>query len=102
METASRIKIRNNLIINNKAQATIEAVLLAVVLLSAFFLCTKTMREKQFLQKFTNKSVKSINHMSEYGTWRDECKPAKGPGNATASKCHPNSIARALSSDPNP
>ena len=98
----ARINFKIKVLLNSKAQASVEAVLLAVVLVGAFMFATKTMREKQVLQSFTNKSVKSINHMSEYGTWRDECKPTKGPGNATASKCHPNSIARALSSDPNP
>ncbi len=93
-------KARINFYSDHRGQATIEAVLLITVLLGVFSLATKTIRDKQYVQNLTNKSVKSVKHMSEYGSWKDECKPAKGSGRANAAKCHPNSIVRALSSDP--
>jgi len=88
------------LIKKNSGQATIEAVLLTTLLVGIFMLATKTLREKQVVQNMTNKSVASVKNMSEYGSWRQECKPAKGSGSAKAAMCHPNSIVRALSSDP--
>jgi hypothetical protein len=91
---------RLNLCSKNGGQATIEAVLLATVMVGVFMFATKTLREKQVVQKMTNKSVTLVKHMSEYGSWKDECKPAKGSSTAKAALCHPNSIARALSSDP--
>jgi hypothetical protein len=93
-------KARINFLFNDRGQATIESVLLAIVLVGAFLLATKTLREKEVVQKMTNNSVKSIKHMSEYGSWKEECKPAKGSGSAKAALCHPNSIVRSLSSDP--
>ncbi len=93
---------RLNFCSDQRGQATIESVLLIFVMVTIFMFATKTMREKQILQKMTNKSVTLVKHMSEYGSWKDECKPAKGPGNGKAALCHPNSIARALSSDPQP
>ena len=93
-------KARINFYSVDRGQATIEAVLLVIVLIGAFTLATNTIREKQIVQKFTNKSVESVKNMAEYGSWRQECKPAKGPGRARAAQCHPNSIGRALSSDP--
>ena len=93
-------KARINFYSDRRGQATIEAVLLVTVLIGAFMLATKTMRDKQVMQNMTNKSVASIKNMSEYGSWKQECKPAKGAGSAKAAQCHPNSIVRALSSDP--
>lgn len=89
-----------NFIFNQKGQASIEAVLLATVLVGAFLYATKTMQEKQVLQKFTTSSVGRVKNMAEYGTWRESCKPIAGIGGEKAANCHPNSINRALSSAP--
>ncbi len=87
-------------ILNHRGQATIESVLLATVLVGAFLLATKTLKEKQTLQKFTTSSVGRVKTMAEYGTWREACKPLSGGGGEKAANCHPNSINRSLSSAP--
>lgn len=87
-------------IFDKKGQASIEAVLLATVLIGAFLYATKTMKDKQVLQKFTTSSVGRVKNMAEYGTWRESCKPIAGTGGEKAANCHPNSINRALSSAP--
>ncbi len=84
---------------SESGQATIETVLLATILIGVFMFATKTMRDKKIVQKLTQKSVSSIKNMSEFGSWKDVCK-SKGSSSTTAAQCHPNSIVRALSSDP--
>ncbi|MBC7458649.1 MAG: hypothetical protein H7235_10240 [Bdellovibrionaceae bacterium] len=57
-------------------------------------------RDKQIIQKLTDTSVAKVKNLSEYGTWKQNCKAMKGGSSQTAANCHPNSINRALSSDP--
>lgn len=84
----------------NSGQASVEAVLLATVMVGAFLFATKKMKEQQYVQKFTTASVGRVKNMSEFGTWREACKPLSGSGGERAANCHPNSINRSLSSAP--
>jgi hypothetical protein len=93
-------KISFKILFTNSGQATIEAVLLATILIGGFLFATKTMQDKEVLQKFTTTSVGRVKNMAEYGTWRESCKPIAGSGSERAANCHPNSINRALSSAP--
>ena len=86
---------------NNKGQIAIESVLLMTVLLSVFFLVTKTIREKQLVSKMVATPMKNVKAMTGYGTWNADGCTAPGKSRQTIGKCHPNSIARSLSSDPN-
>lgn len=88
------------ILLKNSGQATIEAVLLVIVLIGAFMFATNKMKEKQILQNFTTASVGRVKTMTEYGTWREACKPISGGGGEKAANCHPNSINRSLSSAP--
>jgi hypothetical protein len=85
---------------NNKGQFAIEAVLLMSLFVGTFLFVTKQLREKQVLQKFTETSVGKVKTMAEYGAWKNPCKAIKGGASQKAANCHPNSINRALSSDP--
>ncbi len=85
---------------NNYGQFAIEAVLLTVVMVSIFALAVKFLRDRQYIQLLTNDSVGKVKNLSEYGTWKPVCKALKGSASQTAANCHPNSINRALSSDP--
>lgn len=87
---------------NNKGQIAIESVLLMTVLLSCFFLVTKTIRDKQMISKMVEKPMNSVKAMTGYGTWNADGCTAPGKPRQTIGKCHPNSIARSLSSDPDP
>jgi hypothetical protein len=86
--------------LNNKGQFAIEAVLLMTLFIGIFAASMKFLRDKEFLQTLTDKSVTKVKNMSEYGTWKQDCKAMKGGSSQTAANCHPNSINRALSSDP--
>ncbi len=94
MEQSRRI------ILNSKGQFAIEAVLLMTLFAGVFALTMKLIRDKQIIQNLTDTSVTKVKNMSEYGTWKSECKSMKGGSSQTAANCHPNSINRALSSDP--
>ena len=85
--------------LNNKGQFAIEAVLLMIVFVSTFAMAVKYMRDKEIMQNLTDRSVGKVRNMTEYGTWKQTC-TAKGGSSQTAANCHPNSINRALSSDP--
>lgn len=87
---------------NNKGQIAIESVLLMTVLLSAFFLVSKTIREKQLVSKMVAAPMQNVKAMSGYGTWRADGCVAPGMPRQSIAKCHPNSIARSLSSDSDP
>ena len=86
--------------LNNKGQFAIEAVLLMTLFVGTFAFAIKMMRDKQIIQNLTDKSVTKVKNMSEYGTWKPTCTSMKGGSSQTAANCHPNSINRALSSDP--
>ena len=88
---------------NNRGQFAIEAVLLMTILVGAFLALTKFAREKQFLQNLAGKPIDRIRIMAGYGTWKEQCVAlGSGKQKMTLAKCHPNSINRSLSSDPNP
>jgi hypothetical protein len=86
--------------LNNCGQLAIEAVLLMTLFIGIFSASMKYLRDKQVIQNLTTKSVGKVKNMAEYGTWKQECKAIKGGSSQTAANCHPNSINRALSSDP--
>lgn len=86
--------------LNNKGQFAIEAVLLMTLFIGIFAASMNFLRDKQFVQKLTDTSVTKVKNLSEYGTWKPDCKAMKGGSSQTAANCHPNSINRALSSDP--
>lgn len=85
---------------NNKGQIAIESVLLMTILLGAFTLVSNTIREKQLVSKMVAKPMESVKAMTAYGTWKADGCIAPGKPKQTIGKCHPNSIARSLSSDP--
>jgi hypothetical protein len=86
--------------LNNKGQFMIEAVLLMTLFVGVFAFTMKLIRDKQIIQNLTDASVTKVKNLSEYGTWKQDCKAMKGGSSQTAANCHPNSINRALSSDP--
>lgn len=89
---------------NNKGQMALEAVLLMVVLMGFFMYTTKEVRERQLIAKLVEPSINTVKNMTAYGTWKGEDQGCTAPGKTkqTIGKCHPNSIARSLSSDPSP
>ncbi len=89
------------LIKNKRGQFAIEAVLLMTVLVGAFLFLTKQVREKQIVQKLATQPMTRLATMSGYGTWKEACSAAGKSNRETLGKCHPNSIHRSLSSDPN-
>lgn len=92
--------------LNNKGQFAIESVLLMVVLLGAFIAVTNYAKDKQLLSGLVQKPMQSLAIMAGYGVWKspDAGAACKAPGRPGVSlgKCHPNSIARSLSSNPQP
>ena len=87
---------------NSQGQMAIEAILMMVVLLGGFTVLTKTIREKKLLSTFVAKPISSIAAMTAYGTWKDTGCTAPGKSAVSIGKCHPNSISRSLSSEPDP
>ncbi len=87
---------------SNKGQMAIEAVLLMVVLVGAFLFLTKQLKDKKLLAKLVKGPISSVAAMTAYGTWKDTGCTAPGKSAVTLGKCHPNSIARSLSSDDKP
>lgn len=83
----------------------IESVLLMTVLIGAFLVVTNYARDKQLLSGLVQKPIQSLAIMTGYGVWKssgsDGCK-APGRAGVSLGKCHPNSIARSLSSNPHP
>ena len=75
-----------------------------VVLLGAFMAVTNYAKEKQLLSGLVQKPIQSLAIMAGYGVWKSPdagtgCKVPGRPG-VSIGKCHPNSIARSLSSNP--
>ena len=89
---------------NSKGQMVLEAILLMVVMLGLFMYTTKEVRERQLIAKLVEPSINTVKNMTGYGTWKGEDQGCTAPGKSkqTIGKCHPNSIARSLSSDPSP
>lgn len=88
---------------SNKGQLAIESVLLMTVLLAGFLVVTNYAREKKLISNLVKKPIVSLAIMTQYGVWKSEddsgCK-APGKSAVGLGKCHPNSIARVLSSAP--
>ena len=87
---------------NSKGQMAIEAVLLMTVLAGGFLFVSKYFRENKIIANMMAPSIKSVATMTAYGTWKENGCTAPGKSRQTIGKCHPNSIARSLSSDPSP
>lgn len=96
----SNFKFASYIKLNQSGQFLIEYVLLMIVVLGLFLFVTNTIREKKSLVKFTNSAVTKVQNMSQFGTWKDSCKPLKGGNVEKGGYCHPNSINRGLSSNP--
>ncbi len=86
--------------INQKGQFAIEAVLLMTVLMGVFVALSNYAHEKQFINRLVQAPMVRVGHMAGYGTWNDGCIAQGKSKNVSLGKCHPNSIGRALSSDP--
>jgi hypothetical protein len=89
-------------LLNNRGQFAIESVLLMTVLLGAFLAVTNYVKQKHLLSKLAAGPVANISTMVAFGTWKPDGCTAPGKSKQTIGKCHPNSIARSLSSNPNP
>ena len=85
---------------NRKGQFAIEAVLLMTVLVGLFLALTQYAQKKEFIKNLVAKPMERVGRMAGYGTWHAECKGNGKNKPMTLGKCHPNSIHRALSSDP--
>ena len=89
--------------LNNKGQIAIESVLLMTILLGCFVAVTNHARDKKLISNLVSKPVQSLAIMAGYGVWKSPdnsgCKAPGKPG-VSIGKCHPNSIARSLSSNP--
>ena len=102
MEKCHGKRKTRSLLRNSKGQFAIEAVLLMTVLLGGFFTVTKIIRDKQMIGKLFGTGITSIRNMTGYGTFKESCQGlGSSKSKQTLSHCHPNSISRALSSDPN-
>jgi len=80
----------------------LEAVLLMTVLLGTFIFVTNYVRDKKLISNLVKKPIQSVAVMAGYGVWKSDGGGCKVPGKSsvTLGKCHPNSIARSLSSAP--
>lgn len=85
---------------NQRGQIAIEGVLLMTILLAGFLVVRNKLQTAQPIQKLMDHGAKRIKHMTEYGVWREQCRPVSGGAGETAANCHPNSINRSLSSLP--
>ncbi|MFN3455872.1 MAG: hypothetical protein ACK41T_13035 [Pseudobdellovibrio sp.] len=93
----------NKLIANQKGQFAIEAILLMSVLVGIFIAVTNQIKTKGYFYGLFNAPVKSMSNMTGYGTWKNECFGfGKSKQKFKFSHCHPNSIHRVLSSNPEP
>ena len=97
----------NKFILNNRGQIAIESVLLMVILLAAFMVVTNYAKDKKLLSNLVQKPMQSLSIMVGFGVWKssDAATGCRAPGSSAGvsiGKCHPNSIARSLSSNPKP
>lgn len=87
---------------NNRGQLAIESVLLLSVLVGLFFTVSNTIKEKKVISRLFEPTIGSVKNMTAYGTWKESCLGlGSGKRQQKLSNCHPNSINRALSSNPN-
>ena len=97
----------NKFRLNNKGQIAIESVLLMVILLGVFMAVTNYARKKKLISELVQKPMQSLAIMTGFGVWKsaDATIGCRAPGSSAGvsiGKCHPNSIARSLSSNPKP
>ncbi|MEK6628418.1 MAG: hypothetical protein AABY53_07310, partial [Bdellovibrionota bacterium] len=87
---------------NNQGQFAIESLLLMTILIGAFLALTNYLRDNKLISKLVQKPIQSVATMAGYGVWKSEGGGCKVPGKTAVSlgKCHPNAIARSLSSAP--
>lgn len=86
---------------NQRGQFAIEAVLLMALLIGCFTFVTGVVKEKKMIPKLFSGPVKSLRNMTGFGTFRESCEGlGSNKKKQNLSQCHPNSISRALSSDP--
>lgn len=86
---------------NRRGQFAIEAVLLLAVLIGTFMFVTGTIKKKGMIAQLFGGPIKSMRNMTGYGTFRESCEGlGSNKRRQNLSQCHPNSISRALSSDP--
>lgn len=85
---------------NNRGQIALESVLLMTVLLGGFMFLTNWAQDKKILSQLVAGPIKNVATMTAYGTWKADGCTAPGKSKQTIGKCHPNSIARSLSSNP--
>lgn len=86
---------------NERGQFAIEAVLLTALLIGTFMFVTGLIKEKKMIPRLFSGPVKSMRNMTGFGTFRESCEGiGANKKKQNLSQCHPNSISRALSSDP--
>ena len=72
------------------------------VLVGFFVFATNTVREKKLISNLVKEPMNNVATMAAFGTWKRDGCTAPGGSKQTIGKCHPNSIARSLSSRPDP
>lgn len=86
---------------NQRGQFAIEAVLLMALLIGCFTYVTGVVKDKKMIPRLFSGPVKSMRNMTGFGTFRESCEGlGSNKKKQNLSQCHPNSISRALSSDP--
>lgn len=86
---------------NERGQFAIEAVLLLALLVGTFMFVTGIIKKQKMITRLFAKPVQSMRNMTGYGTFRESCEGlGANKKKQNLSQCHPNSISRALSSDP--
>ena len=93
-------KLKSSFSLNRKGQLAIEAVLLMTVLLGAFLVLSKTLSEKKVIQNLVSGPIESVGRMAGYGTWQEQCIGQGKSKKLNLGQCHPNSIQRSLSTNP--
>ncbi len=87
---------------NNNGQFAIETVLLMAVLVGGFVLFTNQVKQSGYITKLFSAPILNIKNMTSYGTWKESCTGfGSSKSQQTLANCHPNSITRGLSSNPN-
>ena len=93
-------KLKSSFSLNRKGQLAIEAVLLMTVLLSVFLVLTNELSKRKIIQNLVSKPIESVGRMAGYGTWQAQCVGQGKSKKLNLGQCHPNSIQRSLSTNP--
>ncbi len=92
---------RTSVLRNRRGQFAIEGVLLLALLIGTFMFVTGKIKQQKMITKLFSGPVKSMRNMTGFGTFRESCEGlGANKKKQNLSQCHPNSISRALSSDP--